>query len=113
MTESSCYNFTPALTKKCGTHRNIAPGSPTEQTEGPEADFFILRQHMTIFVVGKSREYNVKHSWHIGDTYVTSTNDGQISSTQTFYPERNCNYNKVLLLLLLLLLLDLLVSLWY
>ena len=74
----------------------------------------MLRQHMTIFVVGKSREYNVKHSWHIGDTYVTSTNDGQISSTQTFYPDNNCNYNKaLLLLLLLLLLLDLLLSLWY
>ena len=39
MTDSSCYNFTPALTKKCGTHRNIAPCSPTEQTEGPEVDF--------------------------------------------------------------------------
>ena len=68
---------------------------------------------MTIFVVGKWREYNVKHPWHIGDTYVTSTSDGQISSTQTFYPDKNCNYNKLLLLLLLLLLLDLLLSLWH
>ena len=47
----------------------------------------------------------------MSDTYVTSYSDGQISSTQTFYPDKNCNYNKALLLLLLLLLLDLLLSL--
>ena len=28
MTDSSCYNFTPALTKKCETHRDIAPLNP-------------------------------------------------------------------------------------
>ena len=39
----------------------------------------------------KLREYNVKHPWHIGDTYVTSNSDGQISYTQTFYPDKNCN----------------------
>ena len=40
--------------------------------------------------VDKSGEYNVKHPWHIGDTYVTSNSDGQISSTQKFYPDKNC-----------------------